>query len=112
MASGLWERAKARPSNTLLVALSVLLLATLGLASLYGFRYGKIDESVMPGRIELSCNDRTVATIDIAGMDHYASSRTANPMTLQYSVLEKASRAGTWRREGSRILVTLPEAGV
>lgn len=69
MASGLWERAKAHPSDSLLVVLSVLLLVTLGLASLYGFRYGRIDDSVMPGKVELVCNDRTVATLDIASMD-------------------------------------------
>ena len=69
MASRLWERAKSNPSDTLLVALSVLLLVTLGLASLYGFRYGRIDDSVMPGKVELACNDRTVMTLDIASMD-------------------------------------------
>ena len=196
MASKLWERAKSHPSDMLLVALSVLLLVTLGLASLYGFRYGRIDDSVMPGKVELACNDRTVVTLDIASMDdvtvgfdgivvhgklrlegadtqsvlyaldkktyengldpkntalllrvprsglqgdlsgpwmvyfaqnednakhsmwallgqdgaaHYESSRSANPMTMQYPALEKASRVGTWQRDGNRILVSVPE---
>ena len=195
-ASGLWERAKAHPSDTLLVVLSVLLLATLGLASLYGFRYGNIDDSVMPGKVELACNDRTVMTLDIASMDdvtvgfdglvahgklklegadtksvlytlreltyenglnpentalllriprgglqgdlsgpwmvyftqnaenakhgtwallgqdgtaYYESSRTKNPMVMQYPALEEESRVGTWQRDGNRILVSVPE---
>ncbi len=195
MASGLWGRAKAHPSETLLAVVSVLLLVTLGLASLYGLRYGQIDDSVMPGRVELVCNDRTVATLDIASMDdatvafdgivvhgklqldgadtqsvlyslnkktyengldpkstalllriprgglqgdlsgpwmfyfvqnkenvkhgtwallgkdgtaHYESSRSKNPMTMQYPELEAASRVGTWKRDGNRILISLP----
>lgn len=56
-------------SDKLLVALSVLLLVTLGLASLYGFKYGRIDESVLPGKFTLVHDGAEVLSIDIASKD-------------------------------------------
>ena len=195
MASGIVNRVKARPSEALLAALSILLVVALGLATLYGLRYAMVDDSVMPGKVELVCNDRSVMTLNIAGMDdatvgfggtvahgrlklegadtrsvlyslvgvsydngldpkntalllrvprgglqgdlcgpwvaylvqvdgdakcgawallegdgtaRYGTSGSDNPMTMQYPALEKASKAGTWRRDGSRILVAVP----
>ncbi|MBR3326625.1 MAG: hypothetical protein IKG22_04815 [Atopobiaceae bacterium] len=199
MASGVVERVKARPSDALLVVLSVLLLVAFGLAYLYHLRYSKVDDSVMPGKVELVCNDRSVVTLDITSMDdatiefdglvvhgklringmdtqsilyslndasyenglnpedfalllrvprgglqgdlsgpwmvyfaqiegdakhsmwalleqggraHYGTSRSDNPMTMLYPELKKVSKAGTWKRDGSRIMVTVPKKQV
>ena len=51
--------------DPLLYALSGLLFVAMFIAALYGLRYGKVDESVVKGRVSINVGDAWLATIDV-----------------------------------------------
>ena len=57
--------ASAVREDPLLYALSGLLLVAMLMATMYGLRYGKVDESVVKGHVSISVGDTWLATIDV-----------------------------------------------
>lgn len=59
------EKPKRNREDIVVYVLSVALLATLGLAALYGMRYGNVDQSVVPGDVTIERNGTTVIEMHI-----------------------------------------------
>ena len=57
--------ASAVREDPLLYALSGLLLVAMLMATMYGLRYGKVDQSVVKGHVSISVGDTWLATIDV-----------------------------------------------